>query len=207
MNCLLVEDHVLLAQLLGSILNNSPAISHYRIATTVNQAILMVDQAPPDLLILDLALPDGDGQEVALHLLKLNSCPAIVILSAQLHEFSCNPLLLPHIRAMVDKTSAYKDLALALNGLTPLKTDPHPQGNIIKNVSMMSAREQEVYLLIGAGLSSKEIAEKLYISPSTVESHRKGIAKHLSLSGTDLVRHAAVQVYRTEKEDLATNES
>ena len=81
------------------------------------------------------------------------------------------------------------------------------QGNVIKNVSMISAREQEVYLLIGAGLSSKEIAEKLYISPSTVESHRKGIAKHLSLSGTDLVRHAAVQVYRTEKEDLATNES
>ena len=165
----------------------------------------MVEQSAPDLLILDLALPDGDGQEVAEHLLDYNPRPLIILLSAELHDFSPNPLLLPHICAIVDKSSAYKDLAIALSGLVDTQVAPAPEPIVAKNVNTLTIREQEVYLLIGNGMTSKQIADKLYISLSTVESHRKAIAKHLGTSGVDLVRHASVHLYRTENESIIPN--
>ena len=205
MNCLLVEDHVLLGQLVGSMLTNSSGIRRCRLATSVKEGRLMVEQSTPDLLILDLALPDGDGQEVAVHLLDYNPRPLIILLSAELHDFSPNPLLLPHIRAIVDKSSAYKDLAIGLSGLVDAQGDPATESIVAKNVNTLTIREQEVYLLIGNGMTSKQISDKLHISLSTVESHRKAIAKHLGTSGVDLVRHASVHLYRTENESINLN--
>jgi two-component system nitrate/nitrite response regulator NarL len=64
----------------------------------------------------------------------------------------------------------------------------------------LSVRELEVFLLIGQGKSNREIATVLILSVSTVESHRKAIAQHLGRSGADLVRLAAVHLYRTQNE-------
>jgi DNA-binding NarL/FixJ family response regulator len=186
-------------------LTNSTGIGQCRLANTVKEGCRMVDQSPPDLLILDLALPDGDGQEVAVHLLDCNPRPLIILLSAELHDFSPNPLLLPHIRAIVDKSSAYKDLAIALSGLVDAQGDDASEPIAAKTVNTLTIREQEVYLLIGNGMTSKQIANKLHISLSTVETHRKAIAKHLGTSGVDLVRHASVHLYRTENESITPN--
>lgn len=183
LNCLLVEDQTLVAELLRGLLQ---------------EGCRLIDQMPPDLLILDLGLPDGDGQQVGLHLLKRHRKPRIILLSAQLHDFQCDPTLLPHIHASVDKTSAYKELTFALNGLNAGIADSSSGANISQRANTMSLREQEVFLLIGSGKSSRTIASDLHISQSTVESHRKAIAQILGCSGAEMVRLAALHLYRTQ---------
>jgi DNA-binding NarL/FixJ family response regulator len=200
MGCLLVEDQTLMAELLRSMLQTSPQVGVIRLARSVEEACRLIDRLPPDLLILDLGLPDGDGQQVALHLLKHHPAPRIILLSAELHDFQCDPSLLPHIHASVDKTSAYKELLLALNALNPGLNNSAVEESIQGRISTLSIRELDVFLLIGQGKSNREIATVLIVSVSTVESHRKAIAQHLGRSGADLVRLAAVHLYRTQHE-------
>jgi DNA-binding NarL/FixJ family response regulator len=165
----------------------------------VRDACGLIDQRVPDLLILDLALPDGDGQQVGLHLLKQNPSPVIIVLSAQLHDFSCEPALLPHIHATVNKTAAYKELAGALRELGKGPKENFVEVALPKRVQAMSIREQEVFLLIGTGRSSREIAGKLNISLSTVESYRKTISQQIGVTGAELVRLASLHLYRMEQ--------
>jgi DNA-binding NarL/FixJ family response regulator len=189
-----------MAELLRSMLQTSPQVGVIRIARSVEEACHLIDQVPPDLLILDLGLPDGDGQQVGLHLLKRHTAPRIILLSAQLHDFHCDPSLLPHIHASVDKTSAYKELMQALNTLSS-DFNNSPEGVTIQGrISTLSVRELEVFLLIGQGKSNRDIATVLNVSVSTVESHRKAIAHQLGRSGAELVQLAAVHLYRTQNE-------
>ena len=198
LNCLLVEDQTLVAELLRGLLQTSPQVGSVRLAHSVQEGCQLIDQRPPDLLILDLGLPDGDGQQVGLHLLKRHPKPRIILLSAQLHDFACDPSLLPHIHASVDKTSAYKELTFALNGLNASIAEGSSGESIAQLAHTMSLREQEVFLLIGSGKSSRAIASSLHISQSTVESHRKAIAQILGCSGAEMVRLAALHLYRTQ---------
>ena len=200
MGCLLVEDQTLMAELLRSMLQTSPQVGVTRLAQSVQEACRLIDQVPPDLLILDLGLPDGDGQQVGLHLLKRHPAPRIILLSAQLHDFQCDSELLPHIHATVDKTSAYKELLLALNALNPGLNNSAAEARLQGRIGTLSVRELEVFLLIGQGKSNRDIATVLNVSVSTVESHRKAIAQHLGRSGADLVQLAAVHLYRTQNE-------
>jgi hypothetical protein len=199
LNCLLVEDQALMADLLCGILRTIPGLGGLRVAHSVSEACGLIDQRVPDLLILDLALPDGDGQQVGLYLLQRNPSPVIILLSAQLHDFCCEPALLPHIHATVDKTSAYKELANALKGLAKGSVENFVEVALPKRFQAMTLREQEVFLLIGTGKSSREIAEDLTISLSTVESHRKSIAQNIGSSGAELVRMASLHLYRMEQ--------
>ena len=204
LNCLLVEDQVLMADLLCGILHTVPGICGLRVAHSVRDACRLIDQRAPDLLILDLALPDGDGQQVGLHLLKTNPSPLIILLSAQLDDFSCEPALLPHIHDTVNKASAYKELVSALKGLPKGAVENFVEVALPKRFKAMSMREQEVFLLIGTGKSSREIAEELNISILTVESHRKSISQQTGTSGARLVRLAVLYLYQIEQGLLAS---
>lgn len=202
LSCLLVEDQTLMAELLRSMLQTSPQIRVVRLARSVKEACLLIDQVPPDLLILDLGLPDGDGQQVGLHLLKRHPAPRIILLSAQLHDFQCDPSLIHHIHASVDKTSAYKELMQALNTLSSGPNNSAEGATLNGRIGTLSVRELEVFLLIGHGKSNRDIATALNVSVSTVESHRKAIAQQLGRSGAELVQLAAVHLYRTQNEPV-----
>ena len=202
LSCLLVEDQTLMAELLRTMLQTSPQIRVVRIARSVEEACHLIDQVPPDLLILDLGLPDGDGQQVGLHLLKGHPAPRIILLSAQLHDFQCDPSLIHHIHASVDKTSAYKELMQALNTLSSEPNNSAEGETLDGRIGTLSVRELEVFLLIGHGKSNRDIATALNVSVSTVESHRKAIAQQLGRSGAELVQLAAVHLYRTQNEPV-----
>ena len=198
LHCLLVEDQVLLAELLCSILRTSAALISVNIAKTVQHAKQMVDRNPPDILVLDLDLPDGDGQDVGIHLIKRHSNPSIIILSAKLNDFTCDPRLLPFVHSVIAKTSAYKELAHAICDVCAINGKTIETEGVQAKFRMMSTREQEVFLLIGQGKSSREICSILNIGLSTVESHRKALAQCLGTSGADLVRIAAIHCYKAE---------
>jgi DNA-binding NarL/FixJ family response regulator len=176
-----VEDQVMFLQLLRSMLEALPGLEIGAVATTQAEALALCSgDAPPDLLILDLALPDGDGLVVAEVLAETNPKAKVVVLSGQASSFVCPAALLPWIVGVVDKTAAFSQLQRVLEPCLPSVGEP------------LTPRQREIYGLIGQGLTNKEIARSTSLSIATVETHRKAIAQKLGMSGSELVRHASL---------------
>ncbi|QCH15417.1 response regulator transcription factor [Synechococcus sp. CB0101] len=181
LRCLIVEDQVMFLQLLRSMLEAVPGLSVVASATTQADAIAFCrSDDPPDLVILDLALPDGDGLAVAQALAEHHPNPQVVVLSGQASSFVCPAALQPLIAGVVDKTSAFHQLTSVLERCLPQSAEP------------LTPRQQEIYGLIGQGLTNKEIAKTTNLSIATVETHRKAIAQKLGVSGAELVRQASL---------------
>ena len=98
---------------------------------------------------------------------------------------------------MLDKTQAFDDLAQEFKELLPRRagrassvTDRNPR-------QKLSVREHEIFLLIGSGLLSKEIADKLGLSTHTIQAHRKNIAEKLGTTGPELGQLAVKHYHET----------
>ncbi|MEY3750132.1 MAG: hypothetical protein RLZZ186_551 [Cyanobacteriota bacterium] len=181
LQCLIVEDQVMFLQLLRSMLEALPGLEVRAVATTQAEALALCNgDQPPDLLILDLALPDGDGLVVAEALAETNPNAKVVVLSGQASSFVCPAALQPWIVGVVDKTAAFAQLQSVLERCLPSAGEP------------LTPRQREIFSLIGQGLSNKEIARSTSLSIATVETHRKAIAQKLGMSGAELVRHASL---------------
>ena len=105
----------------------------------------------------------------------------VVVLSGQASSFVCPAALQPLIAGVVDKTSAFGQLTQVLERCLPHSTEP------------LTPRQEEIYGLIGQGLTNKEIARATELSVATVETHRKAIAQKLGMSGSELVRQASLR--------------
>ncbi|CAK6694978.1 response regulator transcription factor [Synechococcus sp. CBW1107] len=181
LHCLIVEDQVMFLQLLRSMLEAIPGLEVRATATCQAEAIALCRaDEPPELLILDLSLPDGDGLEVAHTLAEHRPDAKVVVLSGQASSFVCPAPLRPLIVGVVDKTAAFSQLQAVLESCLPQPNAP------------LTLRQQEIYGLIGQGLSNKEIARTTALSIATVETHRKAIAQKLGMSGAELVRQASL---------------
>lgn len=181
LRCLIVEDQLMFLQLLRSMLEAMPGLEVFATATSQHEALALCSgDNPPDLLVLDLALPDGDGLAVAEALYRRRPTAQVVVLSGQASSFICPPHLQASIRGVVDKTAAFNQLHHVLEQCLPHPSEP------------LTPRQREIYGLIGRGLSNKEIARAAQLSIATVETHRKAIAQKLGLSGAELVRQASL---------------
>jgi DNA-binding NarL/FixJ family response regulator len=190
LRCVIVEDQRMFSQLLVTMLRAGPGLDLEIAATaeTVAEGIAACEAHAPELLILDLALADGRGEAVAERLLEHNPGAKVIVLSAHAATFVCPPALTDAIHAVVDKADAFDALQIVLGKLTsPAPANPSARDRLAEQ---LSHREQEVLLLVGQGLQSKQIAERLQISHNTVQSHRKKIAFKLGTEGMELTRYA-----------------
>lgn len=184
LRCLIVEDQLMVLQLLRSMLQAMPGLEISAVASNRAEALAVCDADPPDLLILDLSLPDGDGLTVAEALADRNPEAQMVVLSGQASSFVCPSHLQSRMRGVVDKTAAFSSLQAVLEGcLQASSTTP---------TEPLTPRQRQIYGLIGQGLSNKEIAKATDLSLATVETHRKAIAQKLGISGAELIRQAAL---------------
>ncbi|MCS5707011.1 response regulator transcription factor [Synechococcus sp. FGCU-3] len=197
LRCLILEDQVMFGQLLTTMLQPVRDLAVVGMARTCREGLLLCREHQPDLLILDLALPDGDGIQVARAAIQRNPACRILVLSAEVGSFVCPADLEPNVADVIDKATTYDTLTAALDhvlkehqgggkGATPAAT--------CNPLSLLTARQGEVFLLIGRGLQNKEIARALGLEVNTVETHRKEIARRLEVSGSELVHLAALQV-------------
>ena len=180
LRCLIVEDQLMLLQLLRTMLQAIDGIRICHTATSQAEALAICRQEPPDLLILDLALPDGSGLAVAEQLAELKPEAQLIVLSGQASSFVCPTALQPMVRGVVDKTSAFRQLQEAIGRCLRQRQTP------------LTPRQSEIFRLIGQGLSNREIAERTGLALTTVETHRKAIAQKRGVSGAELVRQACL---------------
>lgn len=182
----------MIQQLLMGMLNQHPALQVVGSACSVAEGISACAELAPDLLILDIALPDGDGLSVARALAGRDPCARVIVLSSFASTVERPPELRSQIVAILDKSRAYQDLIREVEALLPdgILQQPAPP----LDLSLLTPREREILELVGRGCSSRHIADQLIISQHTVETHRRNICSKLGLSGAALVHQASLLV-------------
>ena len=180
MHCLVVEDQQILVDLLATIVDAFSEVSTVSKATSCAQAVTISQNSTVDLAILDLHLPDGDGNELGKQLTQNNPSIQLIVLTGAPEDFQSSHEIRGSIRALIDKRQSFDALHHTLSTIL----QPAHQN--------LTPRQREIFELIGAGKSTKDIARILNSATSTIESHRKAIAQKLKLSGAELIREASL---------------
>ncbi len=207
---LLVDDHPVLRQGLAQIINRQPDLAVCWEAETGAEALAMIEQREPDLVLIDLSLRTGDGIELVKDI-KVR-WPAIRMLVLSMHDefiyaeralragaqgYVMKGEKVDHLLAAITRVLAggiYVSDKMAERFLHQVAAG----GSVGLAVDRLTDRELQVFRLIGEGLATRLIAEKLGLSRKTIESHREHIKEKLMLtSGNELVQRA-VQWARDE---------
>ncbi len=203
---LLADDHTIVRQGMAHLLEEQDDIRVVGEANNGNTALKMAVQLNPDIVILDIAMPLLNGIEAAKRIRKeLPNCK-ILILSMYSHEHYIHNLLETGVSGYLLKDSSGIEIVKAIRAamkneivmspsiskkLEASLLSPYKSSSKEERYNNLSNREREVFQLIAEGFPTRQIAEMLFISISTVKSHRVKIMDKLGIdSPTHLVRIA-----------------
>jgi two-component system NarL family response regulator len=199
---LLADDHRVLREALRYVLARETDLEIVAEAGTAREAIQLAQSVRPDVVVLDIGLPDLSGMEVAARLKRLDPAPNIVALSAHTDKRFVTEMLRAGAEAYVTKSSAGTELVRAIRAVAAGQNYfcQEVAGALAAEVRRQQSddaelrlgrREREVLRLIAEGLRSIEIADQLHIALATVEVHRRNITRKLQLHGVaELTKYA-----------------
>lgn len=190
---LLVDDHAVVRMGLSMLLNNQQGIEVIAEASEGNEGIDKALELNPDVVIMDLSMPNGkDGLSATSELKKLLPNIAILILTMHDDEEYMFRAIEAGASGCILKIAPHGELVAAIRTVASGNAYLHPQatkrlmeeylkqGNT-DSYSLLSEREKEVLTLIAKGFSNKEMAEKLTISVKTVETHKGNLMEKLQM--------------------------
>ncbi len=203
---LLVDDHAIVREGLRSLIGKMPGLSVMGEASRGHAALELVRAQQPDLVIMDIHLPDENGLATSRKILAEFPSVKIIVLSADSSMPIVVEALEAGIRGYLMKEKAPQDLQRAIEAVLDQQTYLCPElaslvvKDYLKHVAAttipsskpdLTDRELEILKLVAAGKRSKEIAETLQLSVKTVENHRARLLKKLHCSSTgELIRFA-----------------
>jgi DNA-binding NarL/FixJ family response regulator len=199
---LLVEDHRMVREALCEVLKKVPDIRIVGEAGDAREALKLAVDLEPDVVVLDIRLPDVNGIEVAARLRDAGSRAKLVALSAFADKRFVTAMLRSGASAYVTKSAAGTELVQAIRAVAAGHGyfSPEIAGALASEVRErplagearpLARREREVLRLIAEGLRSPAIAEQLHVSVATVEVHRRNIMRKLGLrTVAELTTHA-----------------
>jgi DNA-binding NarL/FixJ family response regulator len=199
---LLVEDHRMVREALCEVLKKVPDIRIVGEAGDAREALKLAVDLEPDVVVLDIRLPDVNGIEVAARLRDAGSRAKLVALSAFADKRFVTAMLRSGASAYVTKSAAGTELVQAIRAVAAGHGyfSPEIAGALASEVRErplagearpLARREREVLRLIAEGLRSPAIAEQLHVSVATVEVHRRNIMRKLGLrTVAELTKHA-----------------
>lgn len=197
---ILVDDHRLVREALRDALARESGVKVVRETGEGQVAIEWVRELQPDVVVLDIGLPDLNGIEVAARIHKLGLATRIVALSAYSDKRFVTEMLRAGASAFVSKAAAGTELVVSIGAVASGGSylSPDVASALIAEVrdgmqgdARLGRREREVLRLIAQGQRTHAIAEALHISVATVEVHRRNIMRKLGLhTVAELTRYA-----------------
>lgn len=198
----LAEDHTIVRWALREALSKADDIEVVGEAGTAAETISMIQSVKPDVMLLDITLPDRSGFDVLNELRSLETAPLVVVLTWHTEPSYAARAIAAGAHGYVNKAVEPKELLDAIRavsrgeqvippGVEPLLAagDGHP-------ASALTAREQQVMEMLARGMTNREIAEHLDISIKTVDTHRGHVLKKLGLrNNSELTRFAVKHGY------------
>ncbi len=199
---LLAEDHRLVREALRDTLSRVDDVEVVAEAGDGLSALEAAARTRPDVVVLDIGLPDLNGMEVCARLQKQDDPPRVVALSAYSDKRFVTEMLRSGASAYVTKSAAGTELLRAIRAVAEGQSYFCPtvasalvsevrQGEGEQEAARLGRREREVLRLIAEGQRSAAIAEQLHISVATVEVHRRNIMRKLGMrTVAELTRYA-----------------
>jgi DNA-binding NarL/FixJ family response regulator len=188
---LIVDDHLLVLEGLKSLLSNSEDIIVAGTATNAFDAISFLKNNEVDIAFLDINLPDINGIDLCKKIkeqfprvksLALSTFHERTYVSRMIQNGACGYLLKSSSRE--DILEAIKQVQLG-GYFMNVNFDQNPISDITaKSIPFLTRREKEVLILIAEGLTNPQIAEKLFISVTTVNSHRANLLMKFDVGNT-----------------------
>jgi len=197
---IIADDHVIFRQGLQNLLQSSKHIAIAGEAGAGPETIDLVSRENPDIAILDISMPGLDGFEILQRIQSLGIRTKVIFLTMHKDTLTAKRALQSGASGYVLKDNAFEDLLYAIRTVSAGGTFISPSvsesilkapANEGKEPQILTLREREVLGLIASGLTNKQIADKLFISVKTVETHRTNIMQKLDVHTiADLVRYA-----------------
>lgn len=203
---LIVDDHAVVRRGVRALLESQPGWEISGEATTGREAVDLARRLQPDVVVMDLSLPELNGLDATRQILKESPRSEILVLTMHHSEELARNVLQAGARGFVLKSDADVSLIAAVESLRQHK--PFLTSTVTEFVlgdymrlanadddgvahAVVTAREREIIQLLAEGKSNKEAASTLGISVKTIEAHRANIMRKLNLhSVSDLVRYA-----------------
>ncbi len=198
----IADDHRLLLEGLSQALDSLPDISVVATAEDGASLLEQVRTTSPDVLLVDIEMPDIDGIEA---LRRLGGAPPAVVVTMHAGEDQRRRAIEADARGFLSKSSPLPDLAAAVRAVAAGENlmdvddlgsvlDHHRQPVLDEGAAALTEREREVLRLLAAGVTSTdELADRLFISGKTVKNHLASIYEKLAI--TDRAQ-AAVEAIR-----------
>ena len=193
----LVEDHELVRQGFRRLLQDDPRITVVGEGRTGLEAVELARQHHPDVMLLDMVMPELNGIEAAEQIRRLDPRVRLMIVSIYADELYVRQAMRVGVRGYVLKNALDLDLAGAV--LTVAKGHPYlspgvaavlldvaqegPEPVADDPYERLTARERQILQMVAEGRSNKEIAQLLGISPKTVAIHRTNLMQTLDVHG------------------------
>ena len=194
----IIEDEIMVLRLLGALCDQESAGKVLFLADSARSAWTNLSVAVPDVLLVDINLPDDDGIALALAIRRKYPSVKSIMLTAECSEYTVNRVRQSGLNGYVDKS---EDPDAVLRALTEVMVhDRLYFSRMGKEVAMRTARDQnsftkvlsdrelELLPLLGMGLSDEAVAEQLAMTGSAVKKHRENIMRKLNVhKSADLV--------------------
>jgi len=205
---LLVDDHPLMRRGQADLLNREPDLCVCGEAATAAEAMAAIRELGPDLVVLDMTLPDKDGIEVIKDIRALHPNLPVLAMSMMEETIYAPRVLRAGGRGYVMKSEgSAEQLATAIRTVLggQVALSPRMAAKVLSSMvggatalgagpeDKLSDRELEVLRLCGQGWSTEEVAQRLHLSAKTVEVHRANIKEKLGLQTTPQFQRFAIQ--------------
>jgi len=203
----LADDHAVLRAGLRALLNAEPDLEVIGEAANGHEAIDQVARLAPDVIIMDLTMPDMNGLDAIAEITSQHLDTKVLVLTMHADEQYIVQVIQSGAAGYVLKSAADTDLIHAIRQVAQGKTYLYPDAAHIlveyyrrqdvnrhkeeDSLSLLSEREREVLTYTARGFSSREIGEMLFISDKTVETYRRRLMEKLDLHHrSDIVQYA-----------------
>jgi len=203
---LVADDHALMRRGIKTLIDSHAGWEICGEAVTGREAVTKADQLRPDIVILDISMPDLNGIDAAKRIRRILPETEILMLSVHYSDQLILDILKAGVRGYIVKSDSDRDLVVAVETLANHKPFFTPRATelILRNYNEgdavdvsepipknLTTREREIVQLIAEGKSNKAVAESLCISSKTAETHRANIMRKLKLHTTsEVVRYA-----------------
>ena len=201
---MIVDDHKIVREGLRRLIEDDGAFEVVGEAGNGREGIRLARQLQPQIVIMDVAMSELNGIEATRQLLTVQ--PEVRVLALSMHSDSrfVKQMLEAGALGYLLKDDAFEEIVTALRALVAgrMYVSPQASGGILQDLALgqlsgdgdtspLTAREKETLQLIAEGHSTAEIAERLFVSVKTVETHRKKIMDKLDLhSVAELTKYA-----------------
>jgi DNA-binding NarL/FixJ family response regulator len=191
----LADDHAILRAGLRSLLESQPGFTVVGEADNGRQALRLAAEKTPDLVLMDVSMPDLNGIDAARQLRSDHPGVRVLALSMYSNRQFIEGMLAAGVSGYLLKDCVMDELIDALRTVARGQTylSPKIAGTVVRGYldrlsdgkpspgALLTAREREVLQLVAEGVGTKEIAERLHVSPKTVETHRRNLMDKLNL--------------------------